>query len=179
MVIMIPYSLDELVAMGQFLAYTRRAGLPFWRTFWQGGVMEGGKRATSSEFDRPPAAMAKEMFSGGVNYPWTLMLCVAIGVWLMFTRLVFGTGGSMADSDHLVGALVVTFTFAALAEVARPVRFINIPFGAWLVIAPWMLSGADTTATIGSVVAGVLLMAFSLPRGPVRNRYGAWDFYVV
>jgi hypothetical protein len=37
--------------------------------------------------------------------------------WLMLTRLVFGSTGSMANSEHLVGALVITFSIIALAWV--------------------------------------------------------------
>jgi len=54
----------------------------------------------------------------------------------MLTRLVFGTSGSMANSDHLIGALTITVAIIATAEVARPLRFINALFGIWLVIAP-------------------------------------------
>lgn len=34
---------------------------------------------------------------------------------LMFTRLIYGTSGSMANSDHLVGALAVTVAVIAMA----------------------------------------------------------------
>lgn len=182
MVVMIPYSLDELVAMGQFLAYAHRRDRSWrslWRVFWRGDAMEGGRIAERSEFDAPLAHMLREMASGGVNYPWTLLLCVGIGVWLMCTRLIFGTDGAMANSDHLIGALVITFTFAAFAEVGRSIRFINLLFGAWLIIAPWVLDGAGPLAAAGSVVAGVLLMSLSVPRGKVRYRYGGWNLYIL
>ena len=39
MLLMSPYSLDEFVAMGQFLVDARRKGKPFWRTFWMGDAM--------------------------------------------------------------------------------------------------------------------------------------------
>jgi hypothetical protein len=182
MVIMIPYSLDEIVAMAQFLRAGHRQD-PSWRTlwsnFWHGGVMEGGRVAKESEFAPPLSQQIREMVSGGVNYPWTLVVCVGIGVWLMFTRLSFGSEGSMANSDHLVGSLIVTITFAAFAEVARPLRFLNIPLGLWLIAAPWMLTGADTVAAIGSVIAGLLIIVLSLPRGSVRAHYGSWDRYIV
>jgi hypothetical protein len=45
---MIPFALDELVAMGQFLLHSHRAGKPFWRTFFQGGAMPA-----STESERP------------------------------------------------------------------------------------------------------------------------------
>ena len=57
------------------------------------------------------------------------------------TRLSFDSSGAMANSDHLIGALVVTFAIMALAELGRAVRLVNIPFGAWLMVAPWLLDG--------------------------------------
>jgi SPW repeat len=179
MVIMIPYSLDELVAMGQFLKARMRAGKPFWPTFWHGDMMEGGAEDKVKEFTGSPLGVVKEIFTGGVTFPWTLLVAAAIGVSLMFTRLTFGTEGSMANSDHLVGSLVVTFTVAAFAEVARPVRFINFAFGLWLIIAPWLLEGASSTAAWASVIAGLLLIALSVPRGTIRQRYGDWGKLIV
>ncbi len=56
---------------------------------------------------------------GGVTAPRTLVASALLGVWLMFTRLAFGTEPPLADSDHLVGALIVAVAVAAMAEVAR------------------------------------------------------------
>lgn len=179
MVVMIPYSLDELVAMGQFLLDVRRRREPFWRNFLHGGVMEGGRRMEGSELDQPLPKMAADMLEGGVNYPWTLVLSVLIGVWLMFTRITFGTEGGMANGDHLVGSLVIVVAFAAFAEVGRPLRFINVLFGVWLLAAPWVLEGANGLAAAGSVLAGLALIVLSLPRGPVHARYGSWDRLIV
>jgi len=179
MVIMLPYTLDEVFASVQFLLQSRRQGAPLWRTFWRGGAQQGGgKRDGDPGFNAPPLNVVARMFTGGVNLPWTLLLVTAIGVWLMCTRIVFGTTGAMADSDHLIGALAVTVAVSAMAEVVRPLRLINVAFGLWLIAAPWLLSGAGTLATWGSMLAGVLMMIFSLPRGPVRQHYGAWDRYI-
>ena len=179
MVIMIPYSLDEIIAMVQFMRQNQKNGKPFWRTFWQGGTLPEDNPDRVPGLDAPLRTTMREIWLGGVNYPWTLVAATAIGVWLMFTRVIFGTEGAMANSDHLVGSLVVTFTVMAMAEVARPVRFINFAFGAWLIVAPWILSGASSAAAWGSVVAGLLLIALSIPRGKVTQRYGGWNRYIV
>src|SRR5438045_8840635 len=42
MLVMIPFTVDEVVAMGQFMAGRVRAGKPFWRTFVVGATTEGG-----------------------------------------------------------------------------------------------------------------------------------------
>jgi nucleoside-diphosphate-sugar epimerase/uncharacterized membrane protein len=179
MLIMIPFALDELVAMGQFVLHSHRAGKPFWRTFFQGGAMpgstEGERPGFGSDLRTTWAAMA-----WGVTVPWTLVVSAALGVWLMFSRLIFGTEPPMADSDHLIGALIITVAVSAMAEVARPLRFINVLFGLWLIIAPWLLSGATTLGVWAAIVVGVALIGLSLPRGRRSSEhYGSWDRYVV
>jgi hypothetical protein len=179
MLLMIPYSLDEFVAMGQFLTDARRKGKPFWRTFWMGDAMEGGNPDTSKGL---LGTMRENLAQGtrGMTFPITLLLSTAVGVWLMFTRLTFDSSGAMANSDHLIGALVVTFSIIAFSEVARSVRFINIPFGAWLLAAPWLLDGiASSWAAWNSVICGLLLIALAIPRGPVKDSYAGWDRYVI
>lgn len=179
MALMIPFSMDEFVAMGQFLTYSHRKGKPFWRTFWTGGAMEGG----SDDHARGVLAAKSQMFAQsarGVTFPPALLASIAIGIWLTFTRLAFGSGGTMANSDHMVGLLVVTFSIIAFAEVTRAVRFLNVPAGAWLIAAPWLLDGAASTLAQGaSVIAGLLLIALAIPRGSIRNSYGGWNVYVV
>ncbi len=179
MALMIPYSLDEFVAMGQFLTASHRAGKPFWRTFWTGDAMEGGKDDHARGVLAPKAQMFAQ--SGrGVTFPPTLLACCAIGIWLTFTRLTFGNSGGMTNSDHLTGLLVVTFSIIAFAEVARALRFLNVPAGLWLIVAPWVLEGAASPMAQGaSVIAGLLIIALSIPRGSIRNSYGGWNVFVV
>jgi uncharacterized membrane protein len=179
MALMIPFSLDEFVAMGQFLLKSHRAGKPFWRTFWTGGAMEGG----SDDHSRGLLASRSQMFGQagrGVTYPVTLLASIAIGIWLTFTRVSFGSTGQMANSDHIIGLLVVTFSIIAFAEVARSLRFLNIPAGLWLIAAPWLLHGAASPlAAWSSVVCGLLIVSLAIPRGSIKNSYGGWDVYVV
>jgi uncharacterized membrane protein len=176
MLAMIPATLDEVVAMLQFLIQAKRDGKPLWRTFWLGGTIEGEKedRLTPFDWSRPLA-----MFTDWIVSNWNLLLSIALGVWLMFAPAVFGTSGRAADSDHLVGALIVTFAAIAIAEVGRAMRFINILFGAWLVVAPWLLAGFFAGATWSDMASGVALILLSLPRGRVRGRYGSWERFIV
>jgi hypothetical protein len=63
-----------------------------------------------------------------VNHvPWNLLLCTALGIWLMAAPAVLGARGAAANSDHLAGALVVTWAVIAYGEIVRPVRLLNIP----------------------------------------------------
>ncbi|MBO6716810.1 MAG: NAD-dependent epimerase/dehydratase family protein [Rhizobiaceae bacterium] len=178
MVIQIPYSVDELIATAQFLARRRRAGRPILRVFLFGDTDEGDSRSGEDSFDQSPLAILRDMLGGGISVPWTLAVSVLIGAWLMFTRLTLGTSGFMADADHLIGSLVITTSVAAMAEAIRPLRFINTLFGMALVIIPFV---ADTTImqTAAGVVAGLALIALSVPRGAIRHRYGGWSRVIV
>jgi len=174
MLVMMPYALDELVAMGQFLKDARRRGKPFWRSFFMGDAMEGAGEDPRREFEGSLSHMTlKGLY--GVNLPWNLAALCVIGVWLMCTRLSFGTAGAMANSDHLMGSLLITVSVLAMAEVARPLRWLNIPIGLWLLAAPWILAGGGLSAAIGSMIAGILIVALSLPKGPIRHRYAGWN----
>ena len=115
----------------------------------------------------------------GMTVPWTLAIATVLGVWLMGAPAVLGTEGLVADSEHLVGALVVTCTVIAWAEVTRSLRWLNVLFGVWLLIAPWLFSHVGVTATVHDMLIGAVLILVSLPCGSVKEKYGGWNQYVV
>jgi nucleoside-diphosphate-sugar epimerase/uncharacterized membrane protein len=179
MLVMIPFALDELVAMGQFLLANVRRGRPFWASFLKGDALPGSGTDKTPGFDSTLPKMIASAARGN-TVPWTLLASIALGVWLMFSRSIFGTAPPMADSDHLVGALVITVAVMAMAEVARPLRFINAAFGLWLIAAPWLLAGENLGAAVVGSVTGVILIGLSLPRGKrSAEHYGSWDRFIV
>jgi nucleoside-diphosphate-sugar epimerase/uncharacterized membrane protein len=178
MLVQIPYSLDELLATLQFLRRRRRAGRSLLRVFLFGDTDDGPDERAPREFERAPRAVLRDMVQGGVALPWNLALTVAIGVWLMFTRLTLDASGSMADADHLVGALALTVAAIAAAEVARPVRYANVALGLALLATPFVFD-ASAAHTASSIACGLALAALALRRGPVRERYGEWSRRIV
>ncbi|MFA9503301.1 vitamin K epoxide reductase family protein [Natrinema sp. H-ect1] len=174
---MIALTVDEVVAMGQFLVRLMRQGDSLWTAFWMGGTFPEDEAGVSEnamrEIDDRPAS---EPF-WGVSTPWTLLGAMALGAWLMLSPTVFGTTGLMADSSHLAGSLIVSFTVIATAEPARTVRFLNVPLAAWVAVAPWLLDGVPTLAAINAGVAGALVVLLSVPRGSFEDRYGGWEEY--
>ncbi|HIC64557.1 MAG TPA: DNA polymerase III subunit epsilon, partial [Paracoccus sp.] len=86
----------------------------------------------------------------------------------------------MANSDHLMGALVLTTAVIAWAEVARPLRFLNILFGLWLIVAPLFLGGGTVAGSLVGMMLGGALILLSLPRGRRSDEhYGSWDRFIV
>lgn len=181
MLLQIPYSLDEIIATLQFLRRRARAGRNWVRILFVGDTDETEGReapASADEFDRSLRAVMRDLVSGGVNLPWNLALVAAIGLALMFTRLTIGAAGDLANAHHVIGALALTVVSIAAAEVARPVRFVNVVLGAVLVAAPF-LYGASPTHTVLTVAAGALIAVLSLRRGRVEESYAGWSRLLV
>ena len=155
-----------------------KAGRSWLRVLLFGDADAGGRDDASDEFDARPGAVLKAMWSGGVSLPWNLAVAAAIGLWLLFTRLTLGSEGGMANADHLIGSLALTVVSLAAAEVARALRLLLIPLGAALLVTPF-LYGAGTIATLVSLASGAGLIALSLRRGTVRQRYGSWQKLIV
>lgn len=178
MLLMIPLSLDEIVAMVQCIVRKKREGHSAWRVFWLGAHMP--EDTPTWEPTRPVTWQPRGMLWGFTN-TWSLWLTTAVGIWLMFAPAAFGIGiqKSAADSDHLVGALIIVVSIIALAEVARPARFLNIPLGIWLLVAPWFLSGATLASRWNSALMGLAVILLSVPLGRLRDRYGKYDHVVI
>ena len=179
MLIQIPYSLDELIATIQFLRRRQAAGRPVLRVLLFGDTDTGSDTAEAhDEFSRPPLVIARDMVAGGVSLPWTLALSAAIGAWLMFTRLTLEAEGVMADADHLIGSLVITTSAIACAEVARPVRYLNIVWAIALLPLPFIFD-ATAAQQMATVVCSAALVGLSMPRGRIRQTYGTWNRQII
>src|SRR3546814_10832514 len=76
MLIMIPFMLDEVIAMFQFLRWSRRRGKPLVRTFFKGDAIDGGSEYQVDTMAEPRMLLREA--ARGVTLPWTLIACVAI-----------------------------------------------------------------------------------------------------
>jgi nucleoside-diphosphate-sugar epimerase/uncharacterized membrane protein len=179
-VILIPYSVDEVLATAQFLIRSKRIGRPFWRTLFKGEAGLSERHDEMQRLELPVGKMMREFLSGGVTYPWTLLASAAVGAILLATPLTVGTEPPLYFSDHVVGCLVVTIAISALAEPIRAVRLLNVPLGLWLALSPFLLEGGATQGAVADVMFGLALVGLSLPRGTrSKEHYGGWDRFVV
>lgn len=180
MLLMIPLAVDEVVGMGQFMLSVKRAGNPLWINFWKGGTMDSGDAGTYDEVTgwHSPKDEAARASVRGVTVPLTLLASAFLGFWLMGAPVPLGATGFAANSDFLVGPLIAVVAVCAMAEVIRAFRYVNIVLGLWLIAAPWFLAGATAASTANDLVIGLALIALSIPRGPVLQRYAGWQRYV-
>lgn len=141
---------------------------------------EEGRDTRSPRWDRLSPDKVPAMV-WGVTLPWNLVAAAVLGLWLMAAPEVLGVAiqAGAADSNHVVGALIAVVAVMAWAEVVRSVRYLNVLLGAWVTAAALFLPGATTALVLSNIIVGVAIVALSLPRGSVRERYGTWGRYVV
>jgi hypothetical protein len=182
MLFMISPAVDEVVAMGQFLSGARREGKPLWRTFWVGGTLDAYRNdgPPVAPPDRPRRHLTARIVAAMDlnNVPLNLVLCAALGVWLMAAPAVLGSTGEAADFDRVAGALVVTWAVIGFGEIVRPIRLLNVLMGLGLLTAPWILTGDSETSRWNDTIAGIAIIVLSVPRGRVEERFGAWSRYL-
>lgn len=177
MLIMVPFALDEVIAMGQFLWWSRCRGKPLLRTFFKGDAVDGGSEDQKDVLSTPGAFWNDT--ARGLTLPWTLGASMALGGLLMLTRPLLGAEGELANTHHVVGALAITVSIIATAEVARALRFANAALGVWLIVES-LLSGEGLVLMGTGVAAGAALIVLSLPRGGRSGEhYASWDRYVI
>jgi hypothetical protein len=103
---------------------------------------------------------------------WPRLINTVLGIWLMAAPAVLGYEGTRAaDHDRIVGPVLATFACVAIWEATRPLRWVNLLLGIWLVAAPWLI-GSPTTATLNGVVVGIVVAALSLVRGRTTHSFG-------
>ncbi len=176
MLVMVAVSLDEIVAMIQFLIIGKRAGRSAWRLFWSGGNLP--RPVEDIGLARRPARGLAGML-WGASFSWRLLAAALVGVSVMAAPWIFGTRGPVFTFESVFGALAVVVAFVAWAEVTRAVRFLNVLIGLALFVATWFFPDVALAARLSDLVAGLLLVALSIPRGPVRDRYGGWDPLII
>lgn len=175
MLIMLALTIDEVVAVCQFLRRTTREGKPFWRTFFLGSEYDYDSVDTRTPSLHHPTKVLFSSMVWGVTVPWNLVLSALIGIWLLFSDNILSFKGILANNSDVCGALIVVLSIISWAEVIRPLRFLMIPIALWFAVAPWILVGATPAMTIHSALIGVLIILLSLPKGKVKEKYGFWD----
>ena len=179
---MLPLEVDEVIAMGQHMAKAKRAGRSTWEVFWKGGpageATEDERSPGLVELPRRPRAVV-DASTWGMSVPWTLAVSSALGLLLVFVPVAFGAAKPASDVARLGGLLVVTFSVIAMGEPVRALRFANVLVALAVGTLAWILGGAGVVAQIVTTVVSVAIVMLSLPRGPKKETYGAWDRFVV
>ena len=178
---MIPLEADEVIAMAQHVKQSMRRGEGFWKVFWKGGPAgESGMDERTPELMKLPEKPGDVVKASvwGMSVPWTLAVSTAIGIAMMAIPGTLEVEKPMSTVFHLGGSLVAVVSVIAMGEPLRIGRYLNVLLGAALAAGPWVLGGGGIAAQLTGLLAGAVVIALALPRGPVRERFGSWDSLV-
>jgi hypothetical protein len=88
----------------------------------------------------------------------------AFGIWLCLSPWALGFDLQSVPTRNavIVGFLIILAEVVTLSVFRPWEEWINVALGAWLVVSPWVLAIASTTATMNFVVVGALVIALAL-----------------
>lgn len=175
---MMVLTLDECIAVINYLFICRRKRLSLWKVFWMGGYSAESSNDTRSPQLNSPLHEVYFAMTLGLSVPRTLLATTLLGAWLLLSPVLFKAGASLDDIDHLCGGLVVVFSVIAWAEVARPVRYLNILIGLLLVLNILWIRGHTSIEVMNNFVVAALLIILSIRRGRIYEKYGSWQRWV-
>ena len=98
----------------------------------------------------------------------------AIGVWLMAAPANIAANPAQATSMHVTGPIVVALALAAAAPALDWLRWLLIPAGGWLIVAPWILGANGTGVATGAIAGALLIMLACRARRQAPRRGGGW-----
>lgn len=167
--LMVPPAVDEVVAAIQFMIASKKKGQSLWRVFWLGDRTIAQPMLAVPQ--RPPKA-ARHRVAG-------YQLAVTFfGILLMALPAIFDLQKALAANAYISGALVTSLAITAIAEVARPIRFVNVLVGLWLLASAIFLGPLSLVPRLVLFVLGLGIVGFSLPLGKISNRYGDYDRWI-
>lgn len=167
MLVMILLTIPEMVAVFQLLYQAKKSGKGFWKVFWKGDP--------EASLAVPAQPVERKGFSRfGFTCPWNLLLSIPLGVWLMCAPSVLGLVHPAADSNYIVGPLLIAFSIISMSEPARNLRFVNLLLGVFLFSAPYFLAGFTSMGTMNNLIVGILAVLLSLRKGKILEKYGKW-----
>lgn len=85
---------------------------------------------------------------------------------------VLNYNGMAADNDHIIGPVVASFAIIALSGCTKAVGKYNIPLGAWLLFAPWVLGYDKEVSVVNDMITGFLIIIFAFFKRTTNNQYG-------
>ena len=176
MLIMIALTLDEVVAVCQYMARHKKQRCS--RIFWKGGRYEEGELDNRSPPLNASFKRNLDAMLWGVSFSWNLLVSILLGGILMFTPTFLTIHPLLAPIDYVAGALVATFSFIAIAEVLRSVRFLNIAIGIFVLIYALFFVMSANSYYLFHILWSLLLIGVSFPKGRIKENYGTWNRFI-
>lgn len=169
MLFMVPFALDEVIATCQYLRRAKLAGHGYWKTICYG---------TKEYADTAPEIAQEEAKTSEIVPPAGLLISMVASGTLLAIPHFFNVGGNASVNLYIAGALSMTFSVVAFAEVCRTIRLLNPLLGMWLIASLMIIPGYTATSVVAVLVLAVLISFCSLQRGKIIHQYAGWNKYI-
>ena len=85
------------------------------------------------------------------------VLNLFLGVVLFFSPLFVFAPGAQSTDAYVCGIIIFVLSIAALSAYAGWEEWLNLSVGLWLIISPWVLNFAGTTAMSVVIAIGIIV----------------------
>jgi hypothetical protein len=86
--------------------------------------------------------------------------------------------GILERANYVLGALVIAVSIMAMAEVLRPLRWVNLALGIFALVLPLSMFSVGLPTHFSNFVLGGLLILLTFPPGVIRENYGTWNRFL-
>lgn len=104
---------------------------------------------------------------------WVRFIGALLGGWIIAAPAALGYSGAAEANDRAIGSIIVASSLIAAWQVMRPLRWVELFAGVWLVAVPWILvRWYEPLSTVNSVGVGLALMVLTLLGGSTSKSFG-------
>lgn len=90
------------------------------------------------------------------------VLNLILGAFLFFTPWIFGFAAGAETLNAIIsGIIIAVLSIAALAAFMEWEEWLNLVAGLWVLVSPWLLGFANTTAMGVHVIVGILVVVIA------------------
>lgn len=101
------------------------------------------------------------------------VLNLVLGAFLLFSPWIFGfASGAQSQNAMISGIVIVILSIGALAAFAVWEEWLNLIVGLWVLVSPWVLGFANTTAAQVAIVVGILVSVIAAVELWMMHRTG-------
>jgi hypothetical protein len=87
---------------------------------------------------------------------------LVLGAFLFASPWIFGFASGVQSQNAIIsGVVIAVLSLAALAAFAQWEEWLNLIVGLWVLVSPWVLGFANTTALTVCVIVGLIVAAIA------------------
>jgi hypothetical protein len=105
---------------------------------------------------------------------WQDAASLLVGVWLVLSSFVLGLSGAAVWFTIALGLGVMLFAMEAFVIPSYLEEWGEMLLGLALVVAPWSVGYEPVSATISSVVSGLLVILFAVWELMTDHNFSTW-----